>query len=282
MGDLGKHVVQELVEQGFEVTILKRRSDASNAPKGVRAVHSADYDDVESLRSLLAGQDAVVSTLGSAALGAQQRNLADAALAAGIRRFIPSEFGINTRGVRGETIGKIVAAKTSQVDDLMIKSEQNPHFTWTGLSNGMFFDFLGLNMQDKTFHMVDSGNEPFQTSTRSAVAKAVASVLKHPQETANQYLRIASFQPTQHELLKLAEEETGAKFTVIHDSSSELRKLGEDKFSHGDYSAFLELVQVHLYADGVGHAVQDSEKANKLLGLPEEDIREAIRKYYPA
>lgn len=66
--------------------------------------------------------------------------------AAGVKRFIPSEFGINTRQLQGLKIGQIVAGKTKLVDDLQKKAEQNPDFSWTGISNGLFFDlvrFLG-------------------------------------------------------------------------------------------------------------------------------------------
>lgn len=240
-------------------------------------VKTVNYDDEESLKNALKGQDAVVSTVGSAALGPQQQKLADVAFSVGVKRFIPSEFGINTRQLQGSKIGQIIAGKTKLVDDLIKKAEQNSSFTWTGVSNGMFFDFLGFDGKAKKVTIVDSGNERFQTTTRKTIAQAVASILKHPKETANQYLSIASFQPTQNEILKIVEEETGSKWTVSHENSAELQKVGEEKLSKGDYSAFLQLLRVHLYRDGEGHALKDSEAANKLLGLPEEDLRTELK-----
>lgn len=248
-------------------------------PKGV-TIKTVNYDDAESLKAALTGQDAVVSTLGSAALGPQQQKLADVAFSIGVKRFIPSEFGINTRQLQGLKIGQIVAGKTKLVDDLVKKADQNADFTWTGLSNGMFFDYLGFDGKAKKVTIMDSGNERFQTTTRSTIAKAVASILKHPQETANQYLSIASFQPTQNEMLKIVEEETGSKWTIAHESTADLQKIGEEKLAKGDYSAFMQLLMVHLYRDGEGHPVKDSEKANKLLGLPEEeDLRAELKKF---
>lgn len=281
---MGKYIVQELADQGFTVTVFSRSATAADVPKGV-AVKSVDYDDLESLKSALAGEDAVVSVLGAAALGAQQQNLADAALAAGVKRFIPSEFGINTRKLEGLSLAKILGFKIKLVDDLIAKAAQNSSFTWTGVSTGMFFDFLGFDTKAGTVNFVDSGTEPFQTSSRAFIAKAVASILKHPKETANQYLNIASFQPTQHELLQIFEKETGSKlaWTVTHLKSDDLRKEGEEKLAKGDFSAFGPLVLVHLYRDGEGHALKDSEKANKLLGLPEsEDLVEEVRKHHLA
>lgn len=68
--------------------------------------------------------------------------LACVTVAAGVTRFIPSEFGINTRNVSGLKIGQILAGKTQLVDDLQKKAEQNPGFSWTGISNGLFFDLV--------------------------------------------------------------------------------------------------------------------------------------------
>lgn len=64
-------------------------------------------------------------------------------MAAGVKRFIPSEFGINTRKVQGTTIGKILAGKVAVVDYLAEKARENPGFSWTGLSTGLFFDWVG-------------------------------------------------------------------------------------------------------------------------------------------
>lgn len=267
-----------MVDQGFDVTVLSRGTKDDKVPKGV-TVKTVNYDDDDSIKTALTGQDAIVSTLGSAALGPQQQKLADVAFAVGVKRFIPSEFGINTRQLQGQKIGQIVGGKTKLVDDLIKKAEQNSNFTWTGVSNGMFFDYLGFDGKAKKVSIVDSGNERFQTTTRKTIAKAVASILKHPQETANQYLSIASFQPTQNEILKIVEEETGSKWTVTHEDSAELQKLGEEKLAKGDFSAFLQLLRVHLYRDGAGHPVKDSENANKLLGLPEDDLRAELKKF---
>ena len=71
---------------------------------------------------------------------AAQKLAVDAAIVAGVKRFIPSEFGINTRRVRDQPIGKIVAGKIAIVDYLEEKAKENSGFTWTGLTTGLFFD----------------------------------------------------------------------------------------------------------------------------------------------
>lgn len=138
---------------------------------------------------------------------------------------------------------------------------------------------FGFDAKAKKATIYDSGNEPFQTSSLSLIAKAVASVLKHPQETANKYLSIASFQPSLNEILRIAEDETGAKWTVENVSTQDLQKTGEEKLSKGDFSAFRELLRVHIHRDGDGHSVPEGELANGLLELPKEDLRDSVRKW---
>jgi hypothetical protein len=120
------------------VTVLTRESSNASLPSGV-SVKKVDYKSVESIKPALEGQDAVVSVLGTFASGEQQP-LADAAFEAGVKRFIPSEFGINTRRARGTAMGKLIGTKIALVDDLIEKSKKNPSFTWTGISVGLFFD----------------------------------------------------------------------------------------------------------------------------------------------
>ena len=80
---------------GFHVTALSRASSTSTPPAGVE-VKRVDYGNPEALEAALAGQDALVSTVTTAAAG-QQRPFLDAAFAAGVKRVIPAEFGVNTR-----------------------------------------------------------------------------------------------------------------------------------------------------------------------------------------
>lgn len=107
-------------------------------------------------------------------------------------------------------------------------------------------------------------------------------MLKHPQGTANKYLSIASFQPSLNEILQIVEDETGAKWTVERVNTQDLQKTGENKLSNGDFSAFRELLRVHIHRDGDGHSVPQAELANGLLELPREDLRDSIRNWLSA
>ena len=132
--------MRELVKAGFNVTAFTRTDSTATFPENV-TVKKVDYRSVESLIPLLEGQDAVVSTIATVAIGSQKA-LVDAAIAAKVKRFISSEFGINTRTVGDAAIGKILGGKVKVLDYIIEKSEENPWFTWNGVSSGLFFDWV--------------------------------------------------------------------------------------------------------------------------------------------
>ncbi|KAK4237524.1 hypothetical protein C8A03DRAFT_44611 [Achaetomium macrosporum] len=286
-GNLGPAVITELVSAGFSVTGVTREGSTNSTPKFPDSlpVKKVDYSSFDALKDAFNGQDAVVSVVGVPGLAAQKTAI-DAAVAAGVKRFIPSEFGINTRKVRGTSIGKILAGKIAVVDYLEEKVKENPELTWTGLSTGLFFywglDFSGLgtiNLNDKTATIIDSGNEKFQASNLAHVGKAVAGILKHPDETANKYLATASFNLSQNELIALVETLTGSKLPVTRVKSADLQKAGEEKLAAGDPRAFVDFLRVHNSADGAGNALTEEESANKLIGLPYEDLRASVESW---
>lgn len=109
------------------------------------------------------------------------------------------------------------------------------------------------------------------------IGKAVAAVLKRPELTVNRYISIASFNPTQNDVLALAEKITGEKWTINKVSTAEQQQIGVEKLSKGDYSAFSNLLRKRVYGDGAGLAVQGPDNAIDLLGLKEDDLEGTLR-----
>ncbi|KAK9575912.1 hypothetical protein V6Z93_010601 [Aspergillus fumigatus] len=94
-GFLASAVLDQLVKAGFDVTVLTRsRSSIQGVPAGV-AVLEVDYTSTDSLEHALRGHDAVVSTVNSAVYMIQQPAI-DASIRAGVKRFIPADFGALT------------------------------------------------------------------------------------------------------------------------------------------------------------------------------------------
>lgn len=136
---------------------------------------------------------------------------------------------------------------------------------------------LGFSLSTKTATIYDSGNEPFTGSNLAFIGQAIASILKHPEETANKYLQVASFVTTQNAVLAVLEEETGTKWTIVKKSTADSQKLADEKLARGDYSAFGDYLKPILFGDGIGASPKEAQLANKELGLPKEDLTKTIK-----
>ena len=75
------------------MTVLARYSSQAHFPVSVQVIR-VDYTSVPDLTAALTGQDAVISVLTTSAMEIQIP-LIEAAVKAGVRRFLPPEFCAN-------------------------------------------------------------------------------------------------------------------------------------------------------------------------------------------
>lgn len=108
-GDLGQRVIRALVKRGAHVIALVRLGTEQGRLTGLRSsgvtVTPVSLDDAQGLRGAIAGSGCVVSTLNGleAVIIEQQGRLLQAAVAAGVPRFIPSDYSLDyTRTRPGE------------------------------------------------------------------------------------------------------------------------------------------------------------------------------------
>lgn len=99
-----------------------------------------DYAPSSLLKSFK-GQDAIVSAVGPMGVP-KQIKMIDAAAEAGVKRFIPSEFGVDrTRGIQDDF--RIVQGnKIKVMEHLQQKCEENKDLTWSLLATGPFIDWV--------------------------------------------------------------------------------------------------------------------------------------------
>lgn len=141
-----------------------------------------------------------------------------------------------------------------------------------GLENG----FFGFDLKNRSCQIFDSGDEPFPGTNLAFLGKCVAASLAKPEDTANKYLTIASFNITQNEVRNVIEEEIGSELTVTNVKTSDLEKIGEEKIAKNDPSAFIEFLSQYVFADGAGQAVTENA-AVTVLGLQEERLRATVK-----
>lgn len=108
-GDLGQRVVRALVKRGAHVIALVRPGAEQARLTGLRSsgvtFTPVSLDDAQGLRGAIAGSGCVVSTLNGLeeVIIEQQGRVLQAAVAAGVPRFIPSDYSLDyTRTRPGE------------------------------------------------------------------------------------------------------------------------------------------------------------------------------------
>jgi nucleoside-diphosphate-sugar epimerase len=241
-GSLGRDVIPGLVNEGFDVTGVtqdRTRSLARFAESASLKIVQAEYT-VNGLAEVLRGHDAVLCLISRVQPEAQNM-VADAAVAAGVYRFIPSYFGIDMR-VPELRENPALLPKVAIQDHLEALVAQGK-ITYTGLSTGALFDWAmrgGFLMNLKTGEstmVFDGGDIPVTISTHSDVVKAIATVLRKPAETENKYLLLQSAVVTQNQLLKLAAEACPERVLkrIDVDSKGPIEK-SKERYANGERS----------------------------------------------
>lgn len=138
-GKLGPSILSALSQEpSFNLTILSRTSSASIFPPHIKVQRISDtYPETELLEAFQ-GQDAIVSTIATASADVQKKFI-DVAIKAGVKRFMPSEFGgdvLNEKAMR--LLPQFFKGKKDTVEYL--KGKEREGLTWTAFVTGPFFD----------------------------------------------------------------------------------------------------------------------------------------------
>jgi hypothetical protein len=230
-----------------------------------------DYNSVESLTSALQGQDAVVSTVGSTAIEGQ-KILIDAAIAAGVKRFIPSEFGSCT--THPELQGLPHFSELAGIRQYLVDHAKAGALSYTVLACGAFLEValkipVLVNFDKHTAVLLDGGNNRMSCTSLDSVGKAIAGILKNLDKTRNRILHVSQVILTQNTLLNIAREvKPELEWSTSAVKSSDLLQQGLDAFAAKDFSfpSILKLLSGTAGAgDRYGSAYDETD--NELLGI---------------
>ena len=285
-GALGTPTLQALLDADFTVTALTRKGSTHTFPASVN-VAEVDYDSLENLTSALQNHDALVSTLSTTAITSQDK-LIDAALAAGVKRFIPSEFGCDMANEKARNLPAY--SFKMKIEEEVISKTKGTGTSYTFIFNNAFFDWaldnnFGINMKEKKMDLYDGGSKVYTTTPIPLVAQGIAGVLLHPEATANRSVRIHGTSMTQQKLLELAQKYKGEDGWEINEvDTAELEKKSYENLQKDPgnvYGWIIGFLVRALFAEGYGGDFS-GKNDNELLGLPREmsdgEVEEIVRK----
>lgn len=221
-GNLGGRIAKALWLQGAEVWALVRPNTAEDKLAALIAsgctVVKVDLADPEQLQAALKGADTVVSALQglSDVIVGTQSDLLNAAVAVGVRRFIPSDYAADFTKTADEPnrnfdmrrdFGTVLDAATIEAVSVL---------------NGMFMDLLayGMPLFDLKKKSVSYWGDPDQMldlTTMDDTAAVTALAALDPQSP--RYVRVAGDQISASGLAALGSELTGTKFELVRAGS---------------------------------------------------------------
>jgi uncharacterized protein YbjT (DUF2867 family) len=224
-GDLGGRIVEALLHKGAEVRAIARpSSDGKKIDQlqtlGVKIYIVNDWN-VEELSTACRGSSCVVSALAGLrdVIIDAQKVLVDAAIAAGVPRFIPSDYSLDFTKFRdGENRNLDLRREFHQyLDSTSIAS--------TTIFNGAFADLLldqmpVIMLKQKLVLYWGNADHRWDFTTMDDTAAYTANVALDP--TTPRYLIIAGDRISPKEIRAAVNEVTGQKFRLIRTGGQKL------------------------------------------------------------
>ena len=208
-GDLGGRTINALLDRGAHVRALVRASSnpakvEKLGQKGVEVIRVGDWN-VSELAAACKGVSCVVSALQGLhdVIVVGQSILLDAAIAAGVPRFIPSDFSSDlTQEAPGENRNFDLRREFHQYLD---KTAIKP----TSILNGAFAELLKynipfLNFKNQTVGYWGTADWRVDFTTKDNTAEYTAAAALDP--STPRILRIAGFQVNANEMAAIASE----------------------------------------------------------------------------
>lgn len=281
---MGKVVTPLLLDTPLKVSVLTRPESKSTFDPRVNVI-KASYEP-EALRKAFAGHDAVLALVGSFQIKTQL-DIIDAAVDAGVKWFVPSDFGSRTNSDEVVKMVPFFAGKVEIADHL--RSKEASGLSWTAFISGPFLDFcleygvFGIDVVKREATLWSGGETKFTTCSLPTVGRAVANLLTNPDALAkskNRYVAIQSILTTQKEIIAGLEKITGDKFKIVGEVDAV--KAGEEAreaAKSGDHSVFLKMLTAMIFDPSeVGNHEKAPGLDNELL-LPghQEPLEQMLR-----
>ena len=217
-GDLGFRIAQALLRRGAVVRALVRPGNTKPEVTSLRdlgaEIVEIDFESVTALTITCAGADCVVSALSGLrdVIVDGQKRLLDAAVAAGVPRFIPSDYSIDYT--------KLPIGSNRNLDlrrEFNRRLDQAP-IQATSILNGMFTDLLTGQAPVVLFGLkrvlyYGNADQPLDFTTTANTAEFTAAAALDP--STPRYLRVAGEVATVRGLQAAASAATGEPFKLL-------------------------------------------------------------------
>ncbi|KAG0197394.1 hypothetical protein BGX28_009112 [Mortierella sp. GBA30] len=238
-GTLGTPITNALLDFGYKVKVLTRSVTTNDKlaafeRRGATVVYDAFSGN--NLVAALKGVEVLVSAVAGDFYNSQVP-LIDAAKAAGVKRFVPSEFGIDTIKYNNDTHPFLVGK--NKLRDYLEKSG----LEYTYIFNAIFAEYLpalGFNVTNKTATIHTAPSTRLSVTLLADIGRFTAQALASPL-SRNAALRVASYTAPIQDLVHHFEQATGGKWHIVQDLDARERiaKSNDPAQGFADFVAYV-------------------------------------------
>ncbi|KAI1324738.1 NAD(P)-binding protein [Xylariaceae sp. FL0255] len=272
-------------DASFNLTLLQRLSSKSQTSPHLKVIKIAGSYPTEDLVSAFKGHDVIINCIAGLSVK-DQFKMIDAAIAAKVQRYIPSEFGLNNMNAKAQELNPVFGVKGKIQRYLRDKSDEGL-IEWMSITNGIWLEwavengFMGWHFHDKKFVLWDDGTGYFSCTTVPNTAKALVQALKMRQETKNRNIFLSDFATTQKQLLDAIERIEGVRYAVESINSDKLIAEKQDEVRRGIESAasIYPLIEGGFATGKYGGHFEEEPGAvimNERLGLPKKSLDDVV------
>lgn len=285
-GNLGERICRQLIKKDVRVRLVVREGTSPEKLDHLKGLDvemvQANMSDLQQLTTICAGVTCVVSALAGLhdVIVLTQGNLLNAAVAAGVPRFIPSDFCTDFR--------EIPAGENRNFDlrkEFHALLDKSPIHA-TSIFNGAFTDILRYNTplfdtKKKSVAYYDGKENwkiDFTTMDDTAAFTAAAAL----DETSPRYLKIASFSVSPHDLVQLSSQFGTESFNLLNMGSMEgfsaYNKAARAANPEGETELYPRWQQAqYIYSMFFAHHTHlDNERYQDINWLSAEEVIKAI------
>jgi nucleoside-diphosphate-sugar epimerase len=217
-GDLGYRIARQLIERGATVRSLLRTAASDEDKSGLArlgiAVAPADVSDAASVAAVCEGAACVISALNGLydVVVARQSVLLDAAVQAGVPRFISSDFSADFTTTKPGDNRNLDLRR-----EFMVRADL-ARIKTTSIFNGAFMDMLGAEMpiiQPAIRRVLywGSADQPLDFTAKNDVAAFTAAAALD--EATPRVLRIAGDTVSARDIARTMSEISGERYRTL-------------------------------------------------------------------
>ncbi|UKZ74708.1 hypothetical protein TrVFT333_002378 [Trichoderma virens FT-333] len=286
-GSIGSVVLAALEkEPSFTITLIQRASSKAKMPAHLKTITVPDSYPTDELIPAFQGQDVVINCMTSLSV-ADQFRIIDAAIAAGVRRYVPSEYGLNNMRHDAQALNLVFHDK-GKIQEYLRAKAQAGVIEWMSISCGMWIrwsmahDFLGMHIGERRFVFWDDGEGYFSCTTEENSAQGLVNALltagtdRDVWKNTNVYL--SDFAITQKQLLEAIERIQGVKYTTESIDGYKFIEEKQAAVAAGNATATFDLIETGFVTGRYGgHLEKEGEIQNDKLGLPKQTLDEVVK-----